>query len=68
MCGVNERLGSGAAGVDEIKSHPFFEGLDWRILRHAKAPFKPELKSDEDCCRFDKFEEEEAFYATANAA
>ena len=68
MCDAEHRLGSSAAGVDEIKKHPFFEGLDWKNLRNAKAPFIADLTSDDDCRRVDKFEEEEPFYATANAS
>jgi hypothetical protein len=68
MCDAEHRLGSGPGGVEEIKNHPFFEGLDWSRLRQAKAPFIPALVNDEDCTRFDKFEEEEPFYATANAS
>ena len=60
MCDSDHRLG--LTGVEEIKAHPFFEGLDWRTLRNAKAPFAPNLTSDDDCQRFDKFEEEEPFY------
>ena len=60
MCDAEHRLG--ANGVDEIKHHPFFEGLDWINLRKMKAAYIPELTSDEDCRRFDKFEEEEPFY------
>jgi serine/threonine kinase 38 len=66
MCDADHRLGLN--GVDEIKAHPFFEGLDWKNLRNAKSPFSPDLVSDDDCRRFDKFEEEEPFYyATTNA-
>jgi serine/threonine kinase 38 len=68
MCDAEHRLGSGPGGVDEIKNHPFFEGLDWKTLRQAKAPFLPSLKNDEDCCRFDKFEEEEPFYTTTSSS
>jgi len=66
MCDADHRLGMN--GVDEIKSHPFFEGLDWRNLRQAKAAFIPDLVSDDDCKRFDKFEEEEPFYATVQGS
>jgi hypothetical protein len=27
-----------------------------------KSPFTPKIKDDEDCSRFDKFEEETPFY------
>jgi len=67
MCDAEHRLGS-INGVEEIKAHPFFEGLDWKTLRNARAPFIPDLIGDDDCKRFDKFEEEEPFYATANAS
>lgn len=67
MCDAEHRLGSNS-GVEEIKAHPFFEGLDWKNLRNARSPFMPDLVGDDDCCRFDKFDEEEPFYATANAS
>lgn len=62
LCDADHRLGMN--GVEEIKSHPFFEGIDWTKLRNAKSPFNNNLKfsSDEDCQRFDKFDEEESFY------
>ena len=60
MCDADHRLG--ANGVDEIKNHPFFEGFDWDHAREIKAPYIPDLKSDEDCCNFDHFDEEEPFY------
>jgi len=60
MCDSNERLGKN--GVEEIKKHPFFKGIDWNNLRSMKAPYQPVVKSEDDCSRFDKFEEETPFY------
>jgi serine/threonine kinase 38 len=60
LCDADNRLG--ANGVTEIKAHPFFKGVDWEHIRNDQAPYIPELSSDEDCRRFDKFDEEEPFY------
>lgn len=60
LCDADHRLG--ANGVEEIKAHPFFEDLDWSIMRQMKSPYIPELNSDDDCRRFDKFDEEDPFY------
>lgn len=44
----------GANSVDEIKSHPFFEGLDWSRLQrrdyepHFLPPF-PDDRADDNC-------------------
>ena len=57
------RLGSGAAGIDGVKSHPFFGAVDWDALmrREVKPPFRPQVKGDTDIQNFDKVgcEEEE---------
>jgi serine/threonine kinase 38 len=60
LCDAENRLGAG--GVHEIKAHPFFKGLDWKNIRNQKASFLPSIKDEEDCSRFDDFEEEEPFY------
>eukprot|EP00005_Dracoamoeba_jomungandri_P000573 CAMPEP_0174253590 /NCGR_PEP_ID=MMETSP0439-20130205/2960_1 /TAXON_ID=0 /ORGANISM="Stereomyxa ramosa, Strain Chinc5" /LENGTH=1854 /DNA_ID=CAMNT_0015334699 /DNA_START=66 /DNA_END=5630 /DNA_ORIENTATION=- len=36
-----ERLGS--QGVEEIKAHPFFEGINWKTLLATPALFKPKI-------------------------
>jgi hypothetical protein len=46
----------GIHGVEEIKAHPFFTGVDWKRIRERKAPYIPELKSQYDTCNFDPFE------------
>lgn len=60
LCDSENRLGTN--GIHEIKNHPFFTGLDWEQLRDLKSPFSPTVKDEEDCSRFDKFDEESAFY------
>ena len=52
----------GVHGVEEIKKHPFFKGIDWNNIRNMKAPFIPELKNDYDTHYFDTFQEQEPFY------
>jgi serine/threonine protein kinase len=40
---VNEHTRLGSNGVDEIKEHPFFAGLDWHLLeqKHEEPPVIP---------------------------
>ena len=52
----------GIHGVEEIKRHPYFKGIDWNNIRKMKAPFIPELKNDYDTHYFDTFPEQEPFY------
>lgn len=54
----------GVNGVNEIKGHPFFSGIDWKRLHDRIAPYKPEVKSDIDTRNFDKFEEQETWVPT----
>ena len=60
MCEPEKRLG--VNGIEEIKNHPFFEGMNWNTIRNKKAPYIPNLKTDYDCQNFDKFDEEDPFY------
>ena len=54
---ADTRLGSN--GADEIKQHPFFEGVDWdSYASKTKAPHRPNLKSDTDVSNFDSFEDD----------
>jgi len=57
----------GVHGVEEIKKHPFFKGIDWNNIRNMKAPFIPELKNDYDTHYFDTFQEQEPFYPPIGA-
>lgn len=52
------RLGSNredkfSSGGEEIRSHPFFEGVDWDTLLEAEAQFVPQLEDPEDTEYFD---------------
>ena len=38
---IDERLG--VNGVEEIKFHPFFAGVDWKRIRDKKPPNVPEV-------------------------
>ena len=45
----------GKAGLDEIKSQPFFGNLNFEMLKtkKLKSPFKPSINEDEITCNFD---------------
>jgi len=53
----NSRIGK---SVEEIKSHPFFKGIEWEKLRAGKAVFAPELTSPLDTSNFEHFDEDDA--------
>jgi serine/threonine kinase 38 len=57
LCDAPDRIGTRSGGVNEIKSHPFFEGINWDNLRQQTAPFVPKLKSETDTTYFDEFGE-----------
>ncbi|XP_011312431.1 protein kinase C isoform X2 [Fopius arisanus] len=49
-------------GESAIKSHPFFQSMDWRALeaRRVKPPFKPKINNEKDAMNFDaEFTKEE---------
>jgi serine/threonine kinase 38 len=58
----SDRLG--LRGVEEIKLHPFFKDIDWERLRESEVPYIPDVSHETDTRHFDKFKEEEPFYAT----
>lgn len=55
-CDQHERLGKG--GIEEIKKHPFFKGIDWDKIRELQAPIVPELKDQYDTHYFDEYKDE----------
>ncbi|KAL0224615.1 hypothetical protein RCL1_002527 [Eukaryota sp. TZLM3-RCL] len=52
---VSKRLGTGPEGVQRIKQHRFFEGVDWDGLlkKTVQMPFIPVTKSAVDVSNFD---------------
>lgn len=54
VCDRSTRLGNG--GVEEIKSHPFFKGVNWDGIREQKAYFIPSLKSPIDTSHFEEYD------------
>ena len=64
-----KRLGSGPSEVDEVKMHPFFAGVDWKLLLLKAVPmeWKPDLSSVTDTSQFDKeFTEEQPVVSYEN--
>lgn len=44
ICDTETRLGRN--GVDEIKAHPFFKGIDWENVRKMTPPYIPQVSSE----------------------
>jgi serine/threonine kinase 38 len=60
VCDSSDRLGKN--GVEEIKAHPFFLGINWERIRDMTAPNIPSLNGETDTTNFDKFDEVDPFY------
>jgi cGMP-dependent protein kinase len=54
----NKRLGR--VGRDEVRSHPFFAGIDWDALekRQLEAPYLPPISSLNDMTNFDQYHDQ----------
>lgn len=53
---ASKRLGFGPTGSKDVMSHPFFKGIDWKLLesRDVPSPFKPKITSRDSVENFDK--------------
>ncbi|KAJ3330618.1 hypothetical protein HDU76_005233 [Blyttiomyces sp. JEL0837] len=47
----DRRLGS-RAGASDVKSHPFFKGINWALLRHSTPPIQPKVTDLMDTSNF----------------
>ncbi|CAD7963861.1 unnamed protein product [Amoebophrya sp. A25] len=50
------RLGAGPTNAEEVKSHSFFNGVDWKKVYHRRyrPPFVPPVKDEEDVRNIDQ--------------
>lgn len=50
----NQRLGSGPTDAEEIKSHPWFEAIDWEKIANKTTtpPYQPQLDQADDTKHF----------------
>nr|XP_027093295.1 serine/threonine-protein kinase tricorner-like isoform X1 [Coffea arabica] len=55
LCDVDARLGT--RGVEEIKAHPWFRGVQWDQLYEMEAVYKPRVNGELDTQNFEKFAE-----------
>lgn len=53
-CEADRRLGS-QKGLDEVKSIPFFRGVDWEHIRERPAAIPVDVRSIDDTSNFDDF-------------
>ena len=55
LCDPADRLCQN--GIEDIKGHRFFSGIDWDGIRKMKPPFVPELKNEYDTRHFESSQE-----------
>lgn len=66
ICDAPSRL-----SFEQLKSHPFFSGIDWENIRNQRAAIVPSVTSEVDVQNFDKFDgqfecEEDEVHPEAN--
>ena len=56
---LNCRYGNLHDGVDDIKKHPWFDGLDFDevLQRKVEPPYIPDIKADGDAHCFARYDE-----------
>lgn len=62
---VDDRIGT-QGGVEEIKAHPFFRGVDWESLYDQAPPYNPTVEHELDTQNFEQFSEEMAMKGSRN--
>ncbi|KAI4297247.1 hypothetical protein L6164_037142 [Bauhinia variegata] len=64
LCNVEQRIGT--KGAQEIKAHPWFNGVQWDRLYQMEAAFIPQVNDELDTQNFEKFAEVAAPTDTAS--
>ena len=59
-----KRLGDGKGGGEEVKKHPYFEGVDWDDAWNKKLdpPYRPKVENETDIKYFEKTFTDEPIY------
>jgi serine/threonine protein kinase len=54
---LTKRFGNLKNGIDDIKSSPWFEGIDWKalLLRSVPAPYIPPVEGVKDTSNFENY-------------
>ncbi|KAI1300469.1 camp-dependent protein kinase catalytic subunit [Xylaria venustula] len=57
----SRRLGNISGGSQKVKSHPFFDGIDWQALYHrqVRPPIQPNVRYPGDAQCFDIYPEDD---------
>jgi len=65
---LSKRLGNLRGGALEIRSHKWFQGINWLDVFHQRGtpPFIPPTKGPGDASQFDDYQEEPIVYSTVN--
>jgi serine/threonine protein kinase len=60
---ASRRLGCTAIGAEEIKQHPWFQGIDWRkvLTQRYTPPLLPMVESDGDSSNFADYSDPSAY-------
>lgn len=60
---VTRRLGNLAKGAADIKNHPWFANIDWKLClkKKLRPPVKPRLKNPGDTSNYERYPETDSF-------